>query len=135
MPTRNLLRHVIRTPDVYLVPRSDGRLLIGATLEEAGYDKHINTTTIQGFHRAALAAVPALEDARMLEDWAGLRPATPDSLPILGATRVPGYFVATGHFRDGILLTPVTGRAMAQLLIGENCAYDLAAFSAARFGL
>jgi glycine oxidase len=133
MPTRNLLRHVIRTPDIYLVPRSDGRLLIGATLEEAGYDKHIDSDTIRRLHRAALAVVPALEGARMLEDWAGLRPATPDALPILGPTRVPGYFVATGHFRDGILLTPITARALAQVLTGEKCAYDLAAFSEARF--
>lgn len=135
MPTRNLLRHVIRTPDVYLVPRSDGRLLIGATLEEAGFDKHVNADTIHRLHRAALAVLPPIADARILEDWAGLRPGTPDSLPILGPTGIPGYCVATGHYRDGILLTPVTARAMTQVLTGENCAYDLAAFSAARFGL
>lgn len=133
MPTRNLLRHVIRTPEVYLVPRSDGRLLIGATLEEAGYDKHVDDDTIHRLHRAALSVVPALANARILEDWAGLRPATPDALPILGATRVPGYFVATGHFRDGILLTPVTARAMAQAVSGERCAYDLQPFSPGRF--
>ena len=134
MPTRNLVRHAIRTPDVYLVPRSDGRLLIGATLEEAGYDKHVDADTIHRLHRAALSVVPALTEARILEDWAGLRPGTPDALPILGPAGVPGYFVATGHFRDGILLTPVTARAMAQVLTGENCTYDLAPFSPARFG-
>jgi glycine oxidase len=133
MPTRNLLHHVVRTPDVYLVPRSDGRLLIGATLEEAGYDKHVDPDTIHRLHRAALSVVPALTEARILEDWAGLRPATPDALPLLGTTAVPGYFVATGHFRDGILLSPVTARAMAQVVTGENCSYDLRAFSPERF--
>lgn len=133
MPARNLLRHVVRTPEVYLVPRSDGRLLIGATLEEAGYDKHIDADTIHRLHQAALDVLPALGDGRILEDWAGLRPGTPDALPIVGATRVPGYFVATGHFRDGILLTPVTARAMAQVISGEKCSYDLRAFSAERF--
>jgi glycine oxidase len=124
---------VVRTPEVYLVPRSDGRLLIGATLEEAGYDKHIDADTIHRLHQAALDVLPALGDGRILEDWAGLRPGTPDALPIVGATRVPGYFVATGHFRDGILLTPVTARAMAQVISGEKCSYDLRAFSAERF--
>jgi glycine oxidase len=133
VPTRNLVRHVIRTPEVYLVPRTDGRLLIGATLEEAGYDKRVDPDTIHRLHRAALALVPALHGARILEDWAGLRPGTPDALPILGATRVPGYFVATGHFRDGILLTPITARAMAQVITNQKCAYDLAPFSADRF--
>ena len=133
MPTRNLVRHVIRTPEVYLVPRSDGRLLIGATLEEAGYDKQVDADTIQRLHQAALDVLPALAEARILEDWAGLRPGTPDALPILGPTGIPGYWVATGHFRDGILLTPVTARAMAQVLTAEDCAYDLRAFSAERF--
>jgi glycine oxidase len=133
MPTRDLIRHVIRTPDVYLVPRTDGRLLIGATLEDAGYDKRVDADTIHRLHRAALALVPALNGARILEDWAGLRPGTPDSLPILGAMPIPGYFVATGHYRDGILLTPVTARAMAQVICAEKCAYDLSAFSPDRF--
>lgn len=133
VPRRGLLRHVIRTPDVYLVPRSDGRLLIGATLEEAGFDKRVDPDTIHRLHRAALGVVPALENARILEDWAGLRPGTPDALPILGPTRVPGYFVATGHFRDGVLMTPVTARAMAQVITGDSCGYDLKSFSAARF--
>jgi glycine oxidase len=133
MPARNLVRHVIRTPEVYLVPRGDGRLLIGATLEEAGYDKRVHPDTIHRMHRAALALVPALADARVLEDWAGLRPGTPDALPILGSTQVPGYFVATGHFRDGILLTPITTRAMAQVVGGDECSYPLEPFSPARF--
>ena len=128
-----LLRHVIRAPEVYLVPRSDGRVLIGSTLEDAGYDKRTAAGIIQRMHRAAIELVPALEQARALEDWAGLRPGTPDDLPILGATSVPGYFMATGHFRDGILLAPITALVMAQVITGTKPDYDPSAFSPARF--
>jgi glycine oxidase len=128
-----VLRHAIRALEVYLVPRSDGRILIGATVEEAGYDKRTDPDTIRRLHQAALSLVPALSRARVLEAWAGLRPGTPDSLPILGATTTPGYFVAAGHFRDGILLAPVTAHVMAQVVTGVKPEYDIAAFSPARF--
>jgi glycine oxidase len=127
------LTHVLRVPEVYLVPRSDGRVLIGATVEEAGYDKRTDADTIQRMRRAAVALVPGLARARMLEAWAGLRPGTPDDLPILGATGTPGYFVAAGHFRDGILLSPVTAHLMAQVVTGGKPDLDLTPFSAARF--
>lgn len=132
-PSRELLRHVIRTPDVYLVPRSDGRILAGATVEEAGFDKRTEVDTIKRLHRAAVAVVPKLKEAKILEDWAGLRPGTPDSLPILGATRTPGYYVATGHFRDGILLAPITARVMAQVIEGRSPEQEISAFSPDRF--
>jgi glycine oxidase len=135
MPSRDLLRHVIRTPEIYLIPRSDGRLLAGATVEEAGFDKRTLPDTIQQLSRAALSMLPALKDARVLEAWAGLRPGTPDDLPILGATPTPGYYVATGHFRDGILLAPITARIMANVMAGEDPEYDLIAFAPERFGL
>ena len=128
-----MVRHVIRTPDVYLIPRSDGRMLIGATAEEAGFDKQTVPETIQKLRQAAIDLVPQLAGARMLEAWAGLRPGTPDGLPILGATPTPGYFVATGHFRDGILLAPVTARLMGQVISGRVPDWDLGAFSAHRF--
>ena len=133
MPKKESVRHAIRMPEVYLIPRSDGRLLIGATQEEAGFDKQTAPETIRRLHRAAMDAVPELSAARMLEAWAGLRPGTPDALPILGATPVPGYSVATGHFRDGILLAPVTGKVMGQVMCGESAAFDLNAFSMSRF--
>jgi glycine oxidase len=129
----NVLRHVIRAPEVYLVPRSDGRILIGSTLEEAGYDKRTDADTIHRLHQAAIRMVPSLGQAQILEAWAGLRPGTPDDLPILGATSTPGYFVATGHFRDGILLTPVTAHTMAQVITGAQPDYDIAPFSPMRF--
>jgi glycine oxidase len=128
-----VLKHVIRTTEIYLVPRSDGRILVGATVEEAGYDKRTDAETIHRMHQAAVRAVPALKEARILEDWAGLRPGTPDDLPILGATSTPGYFVATGHFRNGILLAPVTAHLMTRVITGEKSELDLAAFSPNRF--
>jgi glycine oxidase len=137
MPEKETLRHVIRTagrnPDVYLIPRSDGRTLIGATVEEAGFDKKTLPETILKLRQAAIDLVPSLADARILESWAGLRPGTPDGLPILGATPTPGYFVATGHFRDGILLAPITAKVMARLMIGQNSSIDLCGMSPSRF--
>ena len=138
MPQKEMVRHVVRTPNVYLIPRSDGRMLIGTTVEEAGFDKQTVPETILKLRNAALDLVPKLADARILEAWAGLRPGTPDGLPILGTTPTPGYFVATGHFRDGILLAPVTARVMGQMMTGETMSgrepqIDMPKFSANRF--
>ncbi len=133
MPSRMLLKHVVRSPEAYLIPRSDGRLLVGTTVEETGFDKRTDLATIQRLHHAALALVPDLGTARILEDWAGLRPGTPDALPILGETPTPGYYVATGHFRDGILLAPITAEVMTAVIEGRTPEYDLTAFSPARF--
>src|SRR6267143_2189133 len=133
MPQKEMVRHVVRTPDVYLIPRSDGRMLIGATVEEAGFDKQTVPETILKLRQAALDLVPKLADGRILEAWAGLRPGTQDGLPILGATPTPGYFVATGHFRDGILLAPATARVMSQLITGQVPDFDLSTFSPQRF--
>jgi glycine oxidase len=102
-------------------------------VEEAGFDKRTDIATIQRLHRAAVDLVPELRNAKILEDWAGLRPGTPDSLPILGATTTPGNYVATGHFRDGILLAPITAHVMAQVIEGKRPDLDLAPFSPARF--
>jgi glycine oxidase len=130
---RKLLEHVVRAPDVYLVPRSDGRILIGATVEEAGYDKRLDADVMQRFHRAAANLLPAIADAHILEAWAGLRPGTIDDLPILGATSLPGYFVATGHFRNGILLSAITATVMSEVVRGQPPSFDISPFSAARF--
>jgi glycine oxidase len=133
MPSGTTITHVIRSPEVYLIPRSDGRLLVGATVEEAGFDKRTDRATMQRFHRAALALVPKLADAKILEDWAGLRPGTPDTLPILGTTETPSYYVATGHFRDGILLAPITAQILAHVVTGCAAGYDLKPFDPRRF--
>jgi glycine oxidase len=132
-PSRDLLKHVIRAPEIYLIPRSDGRILAGTTVEEAGFDKRTDVATMQRLHHAAIALVPELRNARILEDWAGLRPGTPDGLPILGATATPGYYVATGHFRDGILLAPITAQVMADVITESNCKYNIKPFSPDRF--
>jgi glycine oxidase len=126
------LRHVIRGA-IYLVPRSDGRILVGASVEEAGYDKRTDVDIIKRMHQSASNMVPALAQGRILESWAGLRPGTPDNLPILGATETLGYFVATGHFRDGILLAPITAYVMTQLITGTKPDHDLSSFDAKRF--
>jgi glycine oxidase len=127
------LQHVIRADEVYLVPRGDGRIVIGSTLEDAGYHKQTDVDTIQRLLHAARALVPALARARLHEDWAGLRPGTSDNLPILGETSIPGYFVAGGHYRDGILLAPVTAQVMTQIILGKPSEFDLSSFSATRF--
>ncbi len=128
-----LIRHVVRTPDVYIIPRGDGRMLLGATLEEAGFDKRVDPDTVQRLHQAAITVVPEIAQMRIHDAWAGLRPGTPDGLPILGATSLKGYYAATGHYRDGIMLAPVTALLMTQLLTGHKPEFDLHAFSPQRF--
>jgi glycine/D-amino acid oxidase-like deaminating enzyme len=89
--------------------------------------------TIQQLLRAAHELVPELANAKVHEDWAGLRPGTSDNLPVLGETSVPGYFVASGHYRDGILLAPITAQVMTELILGKAISHDLSAFSPTRF--
>lgn len=129
-----ILRHVVRTPGAYIVPRSDGRLVIGSTLEDVGYDKRVDPATIHSLDHQASRFLPELAEARMLETWTGLRPATPDGLPIMGATAIDGYFVAAGHYRDGILLAPVTAWLMARLIRRLPLEVDISAFAPSRFG-
>jgi glycine oxidase len=131
--TGPLLRHVVRTPEVYIIPRSDGRLLLGATVEEAGFDKRVDADTVQSLQRAAANVVPEIGQMRIHDAWAGLRPGSPDGLPILGATSLPGYYAATGHYRDGIMLAPVTAQIMTQLLKGRLPEFDIEPFSPLRF--
>ncbi len=129
-----LIQHVVRTPEVYIVPRSDGRILLGATVEEAGFDKRVDPATVQRLYQAAREVVPEIAKMRIHEAWAGLRPGSPDGLPILGATSLAGYYAATGHYRDGIMLAPATALVMTQLLTGQKPGIDLEAFSPLRFG-
>ncbi|MBV8207874.1 MAG: glycine oxidase ThiO [Acidobacteria bacterium] len=128
-----LLRHAIRGHHVYIVPRSDGRIIIGATVEDAGYDKRVGSDTIQRLHQAAAGIVPPLGELRMHEAWAGLRPFAHDALPVIGPTGLPGCLVASAHFRNGILLAPVTARIIADLAENKQPAHDFQAFLSARF--
>ena len=127
---------VLRTPSIYLLPRLDGSAVIGATLEEKGFCIKTKDSTIADLRARAAALLPAVADALELERWAGLRPATTDGLPLLGPLpgSAPGsVFLATGHFRNGILLAPATAHVMAQLLCGETPGVSLQNFSPARY--
>ena len=126
----NFIRRVMWLPGAYLVPRDDGRLLVGATVEDAGFDVRVTAAAMRTLLDAALAALPALAELTIVEMWAGLRPATPDSLPYIGPTSLGGYFVAAGHYRNGILLTPATARLIADILEGRSTGID--AFSPLR---
>ncbi len=126
--------HTIRSDQAYMLPRPDGHVVIGATLERVGFDKRVETQVIQRLLQLATSLVPSLGEARIVETWAGLRPGTPDDLPILGrAISLENYYLCTGHYRDGILLAPATAKVMAQLIRGTTADLDLAAFSPARF--
>ena len=127
------LRHVVRSEGCYLIPRSDGRIVIGATVEEAGFDKQVRPDTIQRLHQAAAYLMPELGEGRILEAWSGLRPGTPDGLPMLGETSYLGYLAATGHCRDGILLAPITARIIAELTEGQTPEMNLIPFAPERF--
>jgi len=118
----------------YVVPRRDGRLLAGSTMEEAGYDKSVTLAGLDKIARGAAAIVPTLGAATFREAWAGLRPATRDLLPVLGfSPSVSNVLWAAGHFRSGILLSAITGEIIADLVKGRRPAVELSAFSAARF--
>jgi glycine oxidase len=127
------VRGIVRGSSIYLVPRDDGRVVIGATVEERGFD---TTATAGGAYellRDALAIVPGLDDAELVAVRAGLRPGSPDDLPMIGASGVEGLAVATGHHRNGILLTPVTAEAVAALLTGGVVPVEAAACDPRRF--
>ena len=122
------------SPRGYLVPRRDGRILAGSTMEEAGYNKSVTLAGLAKIVRGAYDMVPSLGAISFRETWAGLRPATRDFLPVLGASPTLGnVFYATGHFRSGILLSSISGEILADLVNGRKPAVDLAPFSPARF--
>jgi glycine oxidase len=108
-----LTNHVLRTPDVYLVPRADGELVVGATSEEQGFDTTITTWAVMDLLRDAWRILPGISELELTETSAGLRPALRDHLPAIGGTSVEGLFAATGHYRHGVLLSPVTARLLA----------------------
>ena len=127
------LSHVVCTPRGYIVPRADGRLLAGSTLERAGYEKNVTPAGLETVLRIAVEIAPGLANMRVADSWAGLRPGTPDHLPIVGPGAAPGFFHATGLYRNGILLGPLLGEAVARMALGADPGIDLAAFSPARF--
>jgi glycine oxidase len=112
-----LVTHVVWAPGAYLVPRRDGRLLVGATVEEKGYDTSLTAGGMLTLLEAAWRAIPAVEELPIEEMWVGHRPGSRDDAPILGAAPIRGLVYATGHHRNGILLAPVTADAIARLVL------------------
>ncbi|GAC1414153.1 MAG: glycine oxidase ThiO [Candidatus Velthaea sp.] len=129
---QNVARALIWLGHTYLVPREDGRLLVGATVHERGFDVTVSAAGMRDLLSEALRAAPVLGNFAVVETWAGLRPGTPDGRPYLGATAVEGYFVAAGHARNGILLAPVTARALAGCIIEGRTDVPLHAFRIGR---
>jgi glycine oxidase len=131
-----LTRHVIFSPRGYLVPRQDGRLLAGSTSENAGFTKQVTAGGISTILANAREISPAVSPLPIVDTWSGLRPRAPDGLPVLGpCDEIDGLFYATGHYRNGILLAPVTGELIAEAVITGHVSSLLAAFSPNRFNL
>ena len=124
---------VLWSEHIYLVPRNDGRILAGATVEYAGFDKRTTAGGIEKILSAAIELAPGLVNARIEETWAGLRPDSPDHLPILGPTDLDGLLIATGHFRSGMLLTPITARLIREWITEQRVSLDWDRFSPLRF--
>ena len=129
-----LFRHVVDSPRCYLVPRAAGRAIAGATVERTGYRARVTPGGVRRLIEGAVEIAPALEDAPLRETWSGLRPGTPDDQPILGPDPdVVGLVHASGHFRNGILLAPLTGERVGALLSGGAWADELRPFGIERF--
>jgi glycine oxidase len=129
------IRAMAQGRSVYLVPRANGEVVVGATMEERGADTTVTAGAVYDLLRAAVAVVPEVAELELSEAMAGLRPGSPDNGPILGAAATPGLFLATAHYRNGILLAPLTAHALVDALSGRDIDGAAAAFSLARFGV
>jgi glycine oxidase len=127
------LRGLVHGFTVYLVPRADGRLVVGATVQERGWDTRVTAGGAYELLRDALALVPGLDDAELVAARAGLRPGTPDDLPLIGRSAMEGLVVATGHYRNGILLTPITAEAVVAAVAGDPPPPEVGACDPRRF--
>jgi glycine oxidase len=129
-------RHVVYSPRGYIVPRRDGRMLAGSTTEHAGFEKRVTAAGIHSILSAALEISPRIASLPLTDSWAGLRPRAADTLPVLGpCAEIAGVFYATGHYRNGILLAPVTGELIAGAIVDGVFPPSLSIFSPDRFGL
>jgi glycine oxidase len=132
-PAAPLINHVIWGPGIYLVPRLDGRLIVGATVEERGFDSTLTAGGLLTLLEAAWRAVPAIEELPIDEMWVGHRPGSRDDAPILGPGPLDGLIYATGHHRNGILLAPVTADAIARLVLDDALDPAIRPFGIERF--
>ena len=119
-PARPVCERLVVSERIYLVPRADGRLIVGATVEEQGFDTRITAGGVHELLREAYRALPEIAELELVEATAGLRPTTPDNMPLIGPGAIDGLILATGHFRNGILLAPLTGDRIASLLAGDR---------------
>jgi glycine oxidase len=127
------LQRVLRSERGYLVPRRHGQVVAGSTLEEAGFDKRVTAEGISRILNHALELVPSLSSAEIVETWSGFRPGTPDDLPILGPTDLDGFLIATGHYRNGVLLAAVTAKLMREWVTMGRTFFETQPFSPLRF--
>jgi glycine oxidase len=132
-PDHLRLQRVLRTEHGYLVPRRDGQIVAGSTSEDAGFEKRVTPEGLRKILDTALELVPALGGAAIVETWSGLRPGTPDDLPILGPADSDGLIIATGHYRNGILLAAVTAKLVREWVTIRRTSFDARLFSPLRF--
>ena len=129
-----LLGRVVFSDKGYVVPRADGRVVCGSTMEEVGHERAVTAGGLRGVLALAIEIAPALAAAPLIDSWCNFRPASPDGWPVLGASAVPGLYYATGHTRNGILLCPITADAVSAALLGRAPPVDLSPFSVVRLG-
>jgi glycine oxidase ThiO len=131
---RSPLRCVLFGTEIYIVPRQDGRVVVGATSENVGFTPGNTAAGVQHLLNAAIRLFPALAECELIETWWGYRPATPDELPILGASQWDNLTLATGHYRNGVLLAPITGQIIADWVVDRRADRLLGDFGWERFG-
>lgn len=129
---RALLDRVVFGAGVYLIPRDEGKVLVGSTLEFVGFKKGVTAGGVRSLLQGALRLLPALAEAELSGSWSNFRPYTSDELPLLGRVGISGLVVASGHYRTGILLAPVTAKVVAALVLGRRPPVDLAPFDPLR---
>jgi glycine oxidase len=132
-PANPLLQHVVWLPRGYLVPRRDGRLVVGGTVEERGFDDRITAGGLLALIEGAWRAVPGIEELPVAETWVGFRPGSRDDAPLLGPSGIDGLVVATGHHRNGILLTPLTAEAVSDFILTGHLPDTVRPFTPERF--
>jgi glycine oxidase len=131
--TEAVCERIVATRWIYIVPRGDGRVVVGATVEERGFDLTVTAGGVHQLLREAYRVLPEIAELELTEAIAGLRPGTPDNAPVIGRASLEGLVVASGHFRNGILLAPITAEAVAALLAGEDVPAPAAAMAPERF--
>jgi glycine oxidase len=127
------VRHNLRGLDIYIVPRPDGRMVVGATVEEQAFDVTVTAGAALELLRAAYELLPGVTEMELTEIASGLRPGSPDNAPMIGPARPDGLIVATGHFRNGVLLTPVTADSVIAMIETGDVPAEVAGFSPHRF--